>query len=280
MGFEIMRKYLLVALIVGAVFGFTAFWYWSPYIALNTMRTAVRDADPDRLNAHIDYPKLRESLKGQFSALMMKEAATASSSGSEMERLGSSLGSMLGLAMVDRMVDGMVRPEAVMLAMQSGKLRPGGERKNAEQNKLAMAQTDIALIHQALKLYKLDSGAYPSQDQGLQALVDPVNGPRPGQTYLETLPADPWGRPYQYRNPGKEPGTIDITHLPVPASDAASHDDTPEWHMERKNADLVIVYAGNDNAPSSEKTGFVLAREGFARWKLTEIRLPSSPSQR
>ena len=273
-----MRKYLLVALIVGAVLGVGGFWYWSPYIALNDMRTAVRDADPDRLNAHIDYPQLRESLKGQLSALMMKEVAKASNSGSEMERIGSSLGSMLGLAMVDRMVDGMVRPEAVMLAMQSGKLRPGSSRRNAQGNKLAMAQTDIALMHQALKLYKLDHGAYPSQEQGLQALVDPANGPHAGQTYMETLPADPWGRPYQYRNPGNEPGTIQITHLPVPESDANAtrSDDTPAWHLERKNADLVIVYAANDNAPAHEKTGFVLAREGFARWKLTEIRLPSS----
>lgn len=277
-----MRKYLVVALVAGTVLGIGAFWYWSPYIALNDMRTAVRDADPDRLNAHIDYPRLRESLKGQFSALMIKEAATASNSDSEIERIGSSLGSMLGLAMVDRMVDGMVRPEAVMLAMQSGKLRPEGGRGNTEQDKLAMAQTDIALMHQALKLYKLDHGAYPSQDQGLQALVDPANGPRAGQTYLETLPADPWGRPYQYRNSGSEPGTIDITHLPAPESGAAAtnSDDTPAWHMERKNADLVIVYAGNENAPTSEKTGFVLAREGFARWKLTEIRLPSSLGER
>ena len=58
---------------------------------------------------------------------------------------------------------------------------------------------------QALKLYKLDNQTYPSADQGLQALVArPSSGPAASnwKNYLEKLPNDPWGRPYQYLNPG------------------------------------------------------------------------------
>jgi general secretion pathway protein G len=65
---------------------------------------------------------------------------------------------------------------------------------------------------QALKLYKLDNQRYPSADQGLQALVSkPSVGAIPGnwKSYLEKLPNDPWGRPYQYLNPGVR-GEIDV----------------------------------------------------------------------
>ena len=74
------------------------------------------------------------------------------------------------------------------------------------------ARTDIATIMQALKLYKLDNGNCPTQDQGLQALVvKPSTAPVPAnwKPYLDKLPTDPWGRPYQYLNPGVK-GPVDV----------------------------------------------------------------------
>jgi general secretion pathway protein G len=74
------------------------------------------------------------------------------------------------------------------------------------------AKTDIATIMQALKLYKLDNGVYPSQQQGLQALVvKPSTPPIPNnwKPYLEKLPTDPWGNAYQYLNPGVK-GPVDV----------------------------------------------------------------------
>lgn len=67
------------------------------------------------------------------------------------------------------------------------------------------ARQDIATIAQALKLYKLDNRAYPSTAQGLTALIQkPDQAPVPPnwKPYLERLPNDPWGHPYQYLNPG------------------------------------------------------------------------------
>jgi type II secretion system protein G len=64
----------------------------------------------------------------------------------------------------------------------------------------------------ALKRYKLDNQNYPSAEQGLEALVrKPTAGPIPPnwKPYLDKLPADPWGRPYQYVNPGVK-GEIDV----------------------------------------------------------------------
>lgn len=83
-----------------------------------------------------------------------------------------------------------------------------------DEARATAAKHDIGTINQALKLYRLDIGRYPSTEQGLNALVtrpsaEPV--PQNWKTggYLDSLPNDPWGHPYQYANPGTK-GEIDI----------------------------------------------------------------------
>ena len=80
------------------------------------------------------------------------------------------------------------------------------------QAKITAAQSDISSLMNALKMYKLDNGRYPSSDQGLQALATkPTTGTIPGnwRSYLDKLPDDPWHHPYQYANPGVH-GEIDV----------------------------------------------------------------------
>jgi general secretion pathway protein G len=75
----------------------------------------------------------------------------------------------------------------------------------ADDARATAAKTDVNNLMQALKLYRLDNQRYPTGEQGLQALVTkPTAGPTPPnwKPYLEKLPNDPWGRPYQYLNPG------------------------------------------------------------------------------
>jgi len=84
-----------------------------------------------------------------------------------------------------------------------------------DQARATAARQDVAAIMQALKLYRLDNGAYPSGTQGLRALVEkPASGKVPGnwRPYLERLPNDPWGKAYQYLNPGTN-GEIDVFSL-------------------------------------------------------------------
>lgn len=74
------------------------------------------------------------------------------------------------------------------------------------------AKQDILAIQNALDLYRLDNGVYPSTDQGLKALVTkPTIPPIPQhwKPYLKSLPMDPWDRQYLYLNPGKH-GEVDI----------------------------------------------------------------------
>lgn len=86
-----------------------------------------------------------------------------------------------------------------------------------DEARIVAAKQDIAAIVQALKLYKLDNLRYPSTEQGLPALVKkPALPPIPpnwkGNGYLEKLPNDPWGHPYQYLQPGLH-GEIDVISL-------------------------------------------------------------------
>ena len=84
--------------------------------------------------------------------------------------------------------------------------------ERTDDARMTAARTDITNIMQALKLYRLDNQRYPTSEQGLQALVaKPASGPIPSnwKPYLEKLPNDPWGRPYQYLNPGIK-GAVDV----------------------------------------------------------------------
>lgn len=86
-----------------------------------------------------------------------------------------------------------------------------------DEARIVAAKQDIAAIKQALNLYRLDNMRYPTTEQGLQALVErPTSGPIPANWksggYLERLPKDPWGAPYQYLSPGVR-GEIDIFSL-------------------------------------------------------------------
>lgn len=84
-----------------------------------------------------------------------------------------------------------------------------------DEARVVAARQDIAQIMQALKLYRLDNSRYPSTEQGLGALVTrPTTGPIPNnwKSYLDKLPKDPWGRPFQYLNPGIK-GEIDVFSL-------------------------------------------------------------------
>lgn len=84
--------------------------------------------------------------------------------------------------------------------------------KRPEQARVVAARQDILSIQNAMSLYKLDNGFYPSTSQGIQALVTKPSGSPVPQTwngYLKKAPVDPWGNQYHYLHPGKH-SSIDI----------------------------------------------------------------------
>ena len=83
--------------------------------------------------------------------------------------------------------------------------------------RVTAAKADIAQLKSALKLYYLDNQRYPSTAQGLNALhtkptVEPMPSNWKSGGYIEKTPNDPWGKPYQYLQPGIK-GEFDVFSL-------------------------------------------------------------------
>ena len=103
---------------------------------------------------------------------------------------------------------------------------------DAEINK---ARADMNALKTALKMYRMQNFAYPTTEQGLEALVvKPSLAPVPRNWketgYIEKLSSDPWGNDYQYTNPGEGGHEYDIMSL---GADGISGG-------EDKNADISI----------------------------------------
>ncbi len=102
----------------------------------------------------------------------------------------------------------------VIIAILAALIVPRVMSRPDEARRIA-ARQDVASIVQALDLYKLDNGRYPTTEQGLAALVtQPTTDPLPSnwKACLDRVPNDPWGHPYQYAQPGQH-GEIDVWSL-------------------------------------------------------------------
>ncbi|MES2322061.1 MAG: type II secretion system major pseudopilin GspG [Pseudomonadota bacterium] len=97
------------------------------------------------------------------------------------------------------------------------------------ESRITAARSDIAVLMQSLKMYKLDNQRYPTTEQGLQALVEkPNTGPSANGWktggYIEKLPKDPWGNPYQFLSPGVK-GELDVYSLGADGQAGGTGDD-------------------------------------------------------
>ena len=81
-----------------------------------------------------------------------------------------------------------------------------------EQARTAAARADIeANIASALDLYEMDNGAYPTTEEGLNALlVKPASASHWKGPYVKKIPSDPWGHSYLYKSPGAHSVDYDL----------------------------------------------------------------------
>ena len=86
-----------------------------------------------------------------------------------------------------------------------------------------------ANIATGLKLYELDNGAFPTTDEGLDALFSqPSSASNWNGPYLESQPVDSWGREYQFESPGSHrPQGYDLYSLGKDGKEG--NDDIPNW---------------------------------------------------
>jgi len=79
------------------------------------------------------------------------------------------------------------------------------------KSEIKAARAQIDALEKALDQYRLDTGRYPSSEEGLEALITrPANEARWDGPYLKkAVPMDPWGRPYILKTPGDH-GEVDL----------------------------------------------------------------------
>ena len=109
-----------------------------------------------------------------------------------------------------------------------------GNKDKADRQKVV---SDVIALENALDMYKLDNGSYPSGDQGLEALVtEPSGSPEPRNYredgYIKRLPQDPWGNDYILNNPG-EHGKLDILSVGQDGEEGTD-DDIGNWNLDAK----------------------------------------------
>ena len=110
-----------------------------------------------------------------------------------------------------------------------------GRTEEAKRTKTAV---QIKNLQSSLDLYKLDSGVYPSTDQGLQALVEkPAVGEIPNNWkeggYIDKIPKDPWGNNYVYISPGVH-GDYDLYSYGADGEEGGEgrNADIQSWNLE------------------------------------------------
>ncbi|KAI3591119.1 putative secretion system X protein GspG-like 3 [Cupriavidus sp. U2] len=100
----------------------------------------------------------------------------------------------------------------LIIAMLAGFVGPRLFRE-LDKAKVKTASGQLKALGDALDRYRLDTGHFPTTEAGLTALIEPPAdaGNRWHGPYLtRDIPADPWGQPYQYRQPGTDGKDYDL----------------------------------------------------------------------
>lgn len=87
------------------------------------MQAAAQDRDARAFNEHVDYPRVRESIKNQYADTLADKFGKASGAENDTAKLGAAFGNLIGRAVVNPLVDALVRPETIMQVMEHGRLR-------------------------------------------------------------------------------------------------------------------------------------------------------------
>jgi hypothetical protein len=111
-----MKKWIAVGAPLALVTG--GIYVGSPYYAAYSLRNAALEADTDKLDASVDFPAVRESLKSQFSAAMITEMQNDPRM---RDNPFAGLGAMMLPALIDRMVDAFITPDGIAALIRGQK---------------------------------------------------------------------------------------------------------------------------------------------------------------
>jgi general secretion pathway protein G len=132
-------------------------------------------------------------------------------------------GSLAGFTLIELML--VVIVIGVLSAMVVPRLV-----SRSQQAKITAAQSDVnSAIPLALDLFEMDSGHFPTQQEGLQSLrTNPGGLPKWKGPYVKKLPKDPWGNPYEYKSPGSHNADYDL-YSKGPDEVESTDDDIGNW---------------------------------------------------
>jgi hypothetical protein len=154
-----MRKVWIVAtfaLVLAVAVG----WYVeSPAWTLKQMAAAAQARDSDKLSGYVDFPKLRESSKSQMKAAMTAKIASGNSNGFE------ALGMMLGMSMVDNMIDGLLTPDGVAAMFATEKYKAGVNPPAKKPFGIDASKAEI--VRDGFDRFRLHEKGKPGQDGDL-----------------------------------------------------------------------------------------------------------------
>ena len=122
-----MNKKILGS-IVALVIAIVGYLYASPYLVLNSIKTAAQNGESEKVSQYIDYPSVRQSFKDQMNAVMAKELMKQDNDGF------AALGAMFASTMVDKMIDGFVTPEGMTLMLQGKDLKQSAQQSMGGQD--------------------------------------------------------------------------------------------------------------------------------------------------
>jgi Protein of unknown function (DUF2939) len=113
-------------------------YFVSPYYAIHEITTAARDKDFITLNEHVDYPAVRENLKDQVAAKVAAEVRRTSGASAALEMLESAAAS----AILDKVIDLVIRPDSLSRLLEAGSLQsPSSSKTKARRSKVGTAAT-------------------------------------------------------------------------------------------------------------------------------------------
>ncbi|MEA5098611.1 MAG: DUF2939 domain-containing protein [Burkholderiaceae bacterium] len=141
----------LASVLLGGVLAVAGYWYWSPLQTLYEMHSAVQNGDAQAFNQHVDYPKLRENLKKEYSDKLTKKMARHA----EKHELFSYAGTALTRLIASPMIEAMVRPDAVMGAMKSGAFKLSGQEaaSSSSSQDQPMQKTEWGCEHEGVNKF-------------------------------------------------------------------------------------------------------------------------------
>lgn len=141
----------MIGVIFGLIILIFGYLYASPYIILNSIKNALKENDSEKVSAYIDYTSVRQSLKDQMNAYMLKEITTKEANGWE------ALGAMMASTLAEKMVDAAVTPEGMTLMLQGKDLRKSltGNREDTPKERTDTPKIEYRTRYLSMNIFEV-----------------------------------------------------------------------------------------------------------------------------